>query len=121
MNILFLTQVLPYPLDAGPKIRAYYVLKYLSKKYRITLLTFIRTGDQKEAIEHLEEFCDIVVTVEIKRSSIKDMFNLMRSFINGEPFLITRDSHKEFEEKMIQLLTNRRYDAIHADQLWMAQ
>ena len=29
MRVLFLTQVLPYPLDAGPKIRAYYVLRHL--------------------------------------------------------------------------------------------
>ena len=29
-HILFLTQVLPFPLDAGPKTRAYYVLRYLA-------------------------------------------------------------------------------------------
>ena len=30
--ILFLTQVFPYPLDAGPKIRAYYVLRHLGAR-----------------------------------------------------------------------------------------
>ena len=29
-RILFLTQVLTYPLDSGAKIRAYYVLLYLA-------------------------------------------------------------------------------------------
>jgi len=29
MRILFLTQVLPYPLDAGPKIRACYMYRRL--------------------------------------------------------------------------------------------
>jgi hypothetical protein len=29
MRILFLAQLLPYPLTAGPKVRAYYVLRLL--------------------------------------------------------------------------------------------
>jgi hypothetical protein len=29
MRILFLSQVLPYPLDAGPKMRSYFVLRHL--------------------------------------------------------------------------------------------
>ena len=35
MNVLFLTQVLPYPLDAGPKVRAYYVLRHVAAEFDI--------------------------------------------------------------------------------------
>ena len=42
MNILFLTQVLPYPLDASPKVRAYFVLRHLAQHHAVTLATFVR-------------------------------------------------------------------------------
>ncbi len=48
VRILFLTQVLPYPLDAGPKIRAYYTLRYLAQRHDITLLSFVRPADRPE-------------------------------------------------------------------------
>lgn len=51
--ILFLTQVLPYPLDAGPKVRAYHMLRRLTKTHDVTLVSFVRPDDTREAIEHL--------------------------------------------------------------------
>jgi hypothetical protein len=36
MRIIFLTQVLPYPLDSGAMIRAYYVLRHMAKAHNVT-------------------------------------------------------------------------------------
>ncbi len=44
MRILFLTQVLPYPLEAGPKVRAYHVLRRLAQSHEVTPLTSARSG-----------------------------------------------------------------------------
>ena len=57
MNILFLTQVLPYPLDAGPKTRAYYVLRHLAGQHEVTLVSFVRPSDPPEALVHLRQYC----------------------------------------------------------------
>ena len=54
-RILFLTQVLPYPLDAGPKVRAYYMLRHLAATHEVTLVTFVRPDDKPEYIEHLRQ------------------------------------------------------------------
>ena len=62
MHILFLTQVLPYPLDAGPKVRAYFVLRYLAQFHRVTLVSFVRQSDTPENIAHLQQFCANVHT-----------------------------------------------------------
>ena len=53
MNVLFLTQVLPYPLDAGPKRRAYYVLRFLAQRHAVTLVSFVRPDDTVAAVDHL--------------------------------------------------------------------
>ena len=122
MRILFLTQILPFPLDAGPKIRAYYVLRHLAAEgHEITLLSFIRSSDRTSSIEHLRQFCVDVRTVPMQRSRINDGFHLLRSLISNTPFLIARDRVDAMQHDLRDLLVSHSYDVIHADQLWMAQ
>ena len=52
-RILFLTQVLPYPLNTGARVRQYYVLKYLSQQHEVTLVSFVRSDDRAEHIAHV--------------------------------------------------------------------
>ena len=121
MRILFLTQVLPYPLDAGPKVRAYYVLRYLAERgHRLTLLSFVRPSDTREGLDHLRTFCEEVVTVPMPRSRWRDGLALVRSLTTGEPFLIARDRVPAMTEAVQRLAERGSFDAVHADQLWMA-
>ena len=120
MKILFLSQVLPYPLDAGPKVRSFYNISYLAQKHSIILLTFVRNFDSIESINYLKTICDQVETVRMPRSRMRDAVSAFKSLVNGEPFLITRDSILEMEEKLAELVKRENFDAIHADQLWMA-
>lgn len=121
MNILFLSQVLPYPLDAGPKMRSYYVLRHLSQKHKVTLLTFVRNTDRPEHVAHLAEFCHAVQTVPMQRSRVRDVKFLLQSLLTRQPFLIIRDELPAMTAALQQRVTGQPFDAIHADQLWMAQ
>lgn len=122
MRILFLTQVLPYPLDAGPKARAYHVLRHLaSRGHALTLVSFVRETDRPEDIECLKRFCRSVQTVKMHRSRTRDAWELLRSLALGKPFLVTRDWIPEMAAKIRSILdAERPFDVIHADQLWMA-
>ena len=121
MRILFLTQVLPYPLDAGPKIRAYYVLRHLAAWHEVTLLSFVRESEKPDRIEHLRGFCREVHTVLIHRSRARDALHLLCSLVTNQPFLIMRDSVRGIRERVQQLAAGGQFDVVHADQLWMAQ
>jgi len=126
MNILFLTQVLPYPLDAGPKVRAYYVLRHLAQKHTVTLVSFVRATDTDQAIAHIAEFCQAVHTVPMPRSNLRDGYYLLRSLLTGQPFLIGRDWNGAMAAKLRAIIAKATkqglppFDAVHADQLWMA-
>lgn len=128
MRILFLTQVLPYPLDAGPKIRAYYTLRHLAQQHEITLLSFVRADDPPQAIEHLKGFCRDVVVVPMRRSRARDVRHLLRSLVSDTPFLIARDWVPQMADTVRQMVNGMRriedhrqpFDVAHADQLWMA-
>lgn len=122
MRILFLSQLVPYPPDAGAKVRSYHVVQYLAKAgHEVILVAFQRASDEPESIEHLHRYCAGVHVVPMKRSRARDAWHFGRSLVSGEPFLIARD-HVDSMCQMIERLIGRQsVDTIHADQLWMAQ
>jgi len=120
LKILLLTQVLPYPPDSGPQVKTWNVLKYLSLKHEVTLVSFVR-GDQTREVEHLKSICHQVFVVPMQRSLLSDALALLKSLFSGVPWVITRD-HRQPMRRLVQALTQAEpFDVIHADQLNMAQ
>jgi glycosyltransferase involved in cell wall biosynthesis len=121
LRILFLTQVLPYPLDAGPKVRSYYTLRHLARRGQaVTLVSFVRATDRPEAVAHMGELCEQVVTVPMPRARWRDALALARSALTGEPLLITRDRVPAMHARLREIAGRQPFDLVHADQLWMA-
>jgi polysaccharide biosynthesis protein PslH len=119
-RILFLTQVLPYPLYGGPKIRAYYILRYLARNHELTLVSFVRGDDRPEDLDHLRQFCKKIYPVKLERSRLKDSQSLIESLIGGIPVVIARDRIPAMESTLRQLVNEATYDVVHADQTSMA-
>jgi glycosyltransferase involved in cell wall biosynthesis len=121
VRILALTQVLPLPLDAGPKIRAYYVLRHLAEAgHDVTLVSFVRPGDRDSDVRSLGRLCSAVETVPLSRSRAHDLRDGLRSLASATPFLVLRDQRKAMDERVRQVMARGSFDAVHADQLWMA-
>ena len=102
-------------------MRSHYVLQYLAQRHDVTLLTFVRDSDRPEYITRMEEICHTVHTVPMRRSAVRDGRFLLKSVASGQPFLIVRDEVSAMTEKLRALLAEQSFDAVHADQLWMAQ
>jgi glycosyltransferase involved in cell wall biosynthesis len=120
MRILFLSQVLPYPVDAGPKMRSYYVLRHLAQQHQVTLLTFVRDTDLPDHIAHLAGWCHAVHSVPMRRSRLRDLKFLTQSLISGQPFIILRDHVPGMIQAIQRLVRSEPFEVVHADQLWMA-
>lgn len=121
MRILYLCQVLPYPLDAGPKTRAYRVLQYLSGKHHVTLVAFTRAADTPDAIAQVRMVCADTHLIPMRRSRINDLASGLRSLITNQSVTILRDERSEMFSHLADLCAHIAFDAIHADQLSMAQ
>jgi len=119
-QILFLTQVLPYPLDAGPKVRAYHMLRHLSARHEVTLASFVRGDDTAAAVEHLRNICAAVHTVPIRRSTWRNLRAGIKGIATGLPVVIARDEMAEMAETLRRLAHETPFDVVHADQLSMA-
>lgn len=120
-RILYLTQVLPYPLSTGARVRQYYVLRYLSQKHEVTLVSFVRPDDKVEHVEHLRTFCSAVYTVPMQRARWRDAWAVLKGLVTGEPFVIARDEIAAMQQTLARLMASERFEAIHADQIAMAQ
>jgi glycosyltransferase involved in cell wall biosynthesis len=120
MNVLMLTQVLPYPPDSGPKIKTYNVIKYLAQRHRVTLVSFVR-GDQSAHVRHLERFCQAVHTVPMTRGAMHDGLAMIRSLLTGQPWMMVRDDRQAMRALVDRLSVGGRFDVAHADQLNMCQ
>ncbi len=120
MKILFLTQVLPYPLDAGAKVRQYHMLRWLAARHEVTLVSFVRPDDRPEALAHLRGICAAVHTVRLQRSRWQNVRAAAKGLLTGLPITIVRDETAEMAAILRDLTRATRFDVIHADQLSMA-
>jgi glycosyltransferase involved in cell wall biosynthesis len=121
LRLLFLTQVVPYPPDSGPKIKTYHVLRYLAGQgHQITLASFIR-DHEKPFLHHLRDYCQEIFVAPIHRSRIADGMAYFEGLRAGLPFLITRDAQPEMQHLIDRLAARQQFDIVHADQVTMAQ
>ncbi len=120
MQVLLLTQVLPYPPDSGPKIKTWNVIKYLAQRHDVTLVSFVR-GDQSKDVEHLRRYCRAIYTLPIERGRVKDGVAMIRSLATGQPWMMVRDARRAMRSLVQRLSQEEAFDVVHADQLNMAQ
>jgi len=66
MHILFISRWFPYPADNGSKIRVFNLLKQLSQRHEITLLSFAQKPVYKEHYKKIKQYCCSVHIVPYK-------------------------------------------------------
>jgi glycosyltransferase involved in cell wall biosynthesis len=121
MRILFLTQIVPYPPDAGPKVKTWHVLRYLVEQgHQVTLATFYR-DEEVPSLATLERLCERVIAIPIPRSRLADVGYWLKSHLTRTPFIIERDNINVMHAAVREVVARGQIDVIHADQLTMAQ
>lgn len=121
MRTLLLTQVAPYPPDAGPKIKTFYTLRMLAQEHDIDLVTFARDSDEIEAAHELRQWCRSVTTIPLHRSRRREPFYAASGWLTGQPFLVARDGRSEMRAEIQRRLWTGSVDVVHADQISMGQ
>lgn len=68
MRILFLTSRLPYPPTRGDRLRAYHFIRELSRRHRITLLSFVAEEEEAANLAGLRPYCDDIHLVHLSKA-----------------------------------------------------
>ncbi len=85
-RIMVVVSRFPFPLEKGDKLRAFHQIKYLSKDYKITLISLSDEEVSQDQIRELEKYCDHIKVHRLKKLSI--FWNVFISFVQKKPLQI---------------------------------
>ena len=85
-KILFFTSRIPYPLEKGDKLRAYYQIKYLSKNCDIVLCCMSEEVLAKKAKDELSKYVSNIYVYKTSKLSI--FSNMLVAGFMGYPFQV---------------------------------
>lgn len=117
INLLILSMSFPYPLRAGGKIRIYNLIKNLSGKCDITLLSFA-TEEERGFVPELKKFCKRVETVPAekeKRFSPVHYAKCLSLMGMGMPAEMALKSSTAFRKALKKILSEESCDIIQVE------
>ena len=111
MKILVVLSRIPFPLEKGDKLRAYYQIKELSKWHDIYLVALYNRTVPTEAMRELTPFCREVHF--LKQHPVRIAFNMMGSLFLGLPlqcgFFYSHRNHKRIDKIIQEVQPDRIY------------
>lgn len=121
MKILFITNLLPYPLDNGGKIKTYNTLEILSKDNKIDLISFYENDRDLKYIPMLERVCSEVNVFKraiTTNNNIKYMIKLaIKNIFSKIPLVVYKFKDKSVESIIDKKLNRGQYDLVYIDHL----
>lgn len=116
MKILVVSAVLPYPLHSGGQIRMYNLLKRLSRRHSITLVSFIRSDEERTYLKKLS-FCESVHVVV--RGRAWQPSYVLRATFGKYPFLLSTYDNARMRILLDQILSRKTYDLVHLEPFYV--
>lgn len=118
MNILMLTPYVPHPPSSGGQIRTFNLLKYLSKRHKITLVVLYKNNEEKRHYEPLKQYCKNIYLCK-RAGKPWQLSNILKTLFSFMPFLIIRNYSTEASSVIGRLLKEERFDVIHAETFYI--
>jgi glycosyltransferase involved in cell wall biosynthesis len=118
MKILMLVPFLPNTQMSGGQTRWYNLIKLLSRKHSITLMSLIKDDWERKFIPELSKYCDKVMV--FKRPKSPWTFrNLFLTLISFNPLVVIRNLSLEERSAIKKELASHKYDLIHAETFYV--
>jgi sugar transferase (PEP-CTERM/EpsH1 system associated) len=86
VRILFVLSRVPYPLEKGDKLRAFHLIRELSKRHEIYLFCLADAEVDARAEEELKRYCTEVYIHRFR--AINKLMNLARAVVSRKPFQV---------------------------------
>src|SRR3989339_1045754 len=118
MKILMLVPFLPIDQMSGGQTRWYHLIKHLSEKHEITLMSLIKDDWERKYLPQIEKYCKKVYV--FKRPKSPWTFrNLFLTLISFNPLVVIRNLSLEERSAIKKELSTHKYDLIHAETFYV--
>ncbi|MHB1457839.1 MAG: glycosyltransferase family 4 protein [Armatimonadota bacterium] len=116
MKILFISSWFPYPPDNGSRIRAYNLLKALSVKHKISLISLYQADSRIELVDALKDMCDVLSIHESKVFKPGTLKSIL-GYLSIRPRSFIDTYNPEIEAAIEAGISNTKPDAIVVSEL----
>ena len=119
MNLLVLLPRVPYPLEKGDKLRAFYQIKELSKYHDIYLFALQDGALHHEALEKIKPYCKEIHIVKL--SLFSKLRGIIRALVKGLPIQCGYFYSYKAKRKIEELIDKIYPDHIYCFMVRMAE
>ncbi len=119
MKIFYLTTRVPYPIDKGDKLRAFYQIKYLSNKHDIYLFSLDEKMDFNPSTNPLIGYCKKVFVSKLPKYLI--VFNIIKKFFSSLPFQTAFYFNKRIKKEVFNIIDDVKPDLIYCQLIRAAE
>jgi len=112
MRILYLTHRLPYAPNRGDRIRAHHILRHLSARHRVDLVSLVHDDDEASHAADLEALADSTTMVRVGRA--RALARAGAALVGGGTLTHALLDGGGFRRRLGALLADRRPDVVLA-------
>lgn len=118
-KLLFITSRVPWPLEKGDKLRAYYQLRELSKYFDITLVSIHDRPLHPEAEQQLSKYCSEMHFCYMSRGEM--LMNMTSGIFSRLPMQVAYFYSKTVQENIDRLIAKVQPDRIYCQLIRTAE
>jgi len=118
MKILWISPKLPFPLTSGDKIRQYNLIKLLSRRYSIFLVSFLEREGDRRYIPELERYCTVRGIPLPPRAPLGKRVCMAVSSV--KPFVSRRYFSREMAGAITEILNGNGFDIVQIEHEYLS-
>ena len=119
MRCLFISRWFPYPPDNGARLRAFNLLKHLSSRYTVDLISFASEPVTDEALAAMRRYCERVDVVRY-RPFQPTRWTALAGYFSSRPRSVIDTYSVEMQQRVEQAGRERAYDVVIAAEIDVA-
>ncbi len=110
-NIFILLSRVPYPLEKGDKLRAFYQIKELSEHFNITLFAFYEKKLHPDAVSEISKYCKEFIPYKLNWFS--HIIGLIIALFKGIPFQTGYFYSLKAKKRIIKILQSEKPQLVY--------
>ncbi len=118
MRLLLLTPQLPYPPHQGTSLRNFNLIAQLTKRHRVSLLSFLEPDQSLDEAGPLLDLCNWVDTVPVPRRS--NTLRLRQMLTTRHPDMAWRLWSPAFRDRLARRLAESAFDVVQIEAIELA-
>jgi sugar transferase (PEP-CTERM/EpsH1 system associated) len=118
MRILLLTPRLPYPPYRGDKLKIFNLIKRLSKRHSIHLVSFVQSKNDLACLPYLRPYCKAIDVVPL--SHWRSLLQCLTGLFSDLPLQVHYFKSGRMKRLIDELCRKNHYDIVHTHLIRMA-